>query len=261
MIQYSVIIPAYNEEELLPGTFQALKAAMATVAMDGEVIVVDNNSTDKTAEIARKFEARVIFEKINQISRARNVGAMHARGNYLLFLDADTMITPDLLQTALNNLKNKQLSGGGSTVIPDKKIKPFYQRGMDIWNWFSVRSQIAAGSFIYCLRDGFEAVGGFSQKVYAGEEHPQRGEVEQHVLPPSLSPDRASSFRFFFFATRLRSQAATETLSCMRSTRTPLRMRANNSPLSIGFRRKSSAPASSAWIMSEDPQRTERKRM
>ena len=169
-IEYTVIIPAYNEEKLLPGTFKALRAAMTTVAMDGEVIVVDNNSTDKTAEIARKFEARVIFEKINQISRARNAGAKHARGIYLLFLDADTIISPGLLQTALQNLKNKQCSGGGSTVIPDKKIKPFYQRGMDIWNWFSVRSEIAAGSFIYCLRDGFEAVGGFSEKVYASEE-------------------------------------------------------------------------------------------
>ena len=158
MIQYSVIVPAYNEEELLPGTLQALKAAMTTVAVDGEVILVDNNSTDKTAEIARKFEARVIFEKINQISRARNIGAKHARGYYLLFLDADTMISPGLLQTALENLKNRQCCGGGSTFIPDKKIKPVYQRGMDIWNWFSVRSEIAAGSFIYCLRDGFEAV-------------------------------------------------------------------------------------------------------
>ena len=169
-IEYTVIIPAYNEEELLPGTFTALKSAMTTVAMAGEVIVVDNNSTDNTAEIARKFEARVIFEKINQISRARNAGAKYARGIYLLFLDADTLISPDLLQTALQNLKNKQYSGGGSTFIPDKTIKPFYQRGVDIWNWFSVRSEIAAGSFIYCLRDGFEAVGGFSEKVYASEE-------------------------------------------------------------------------------------------
>ena len=169
-IEYTVIIPAYNEQESLPGTFNALKAAMTTVAMDGEVIVVDNNSTDKTAEIARKFEARVIFEKINQISRARNAGARHARGIYLLFLDADTLISPVLLQTALDNLKNDHCSGGGSTVRPDKKIKPFYQRGMDVWNSFSVGSGIAAGSFIYCRRDGFEAVGGFSEKVYASEE-------------------------------------------------------------------------------------------
>jgi len=170
IIEYTVIIPAYNEEELLADTLKALKEAMMTVSMHGEILVVDNNSTDKTAEIARRFEAGVIFEKINQISRARNAGAKHARGFYFLFLDADTLISADLLQTALQNLKNKQCSGGGSTVIPDKKIKPFYQRGMNIWNWFSVWSEIAAGSFIYCLRDGFEDVGGFSEKVYASEE-------------------------------------------------------------------------------------------
>jgi glycosyltransferase involved in cell wall biosynthesis len=170
MIPYSVIIPAYNEEELLPDTLKALKAAMTVVTMHGEVIVVDNNSTDNTAEIAKTFGAKIIFEKINQISRARNAGAKNAEGQYFIFLDADTLISPGLLQTALLNLKNRRCSGGGSILKPDKKIKPFYQRGMDIWNCFSVRSEIAAGSFIYCLRDGFEAVGGFSEKVYASEE-------------------------------------------------------------------------------------------
>jgi glycosyltransferase involved in cell wall biosynthesis len=170
MVHYSVIIPAYNEEAFLLQTLKALQTAMAAVTMKGEIIVVDNNSTDKTPDMAKQYEAKVVFEPINQISRARNAGVKHARGIYLLFLDADTLISPGLLQTALQNLKNKQCSGGGSTFIPDKKIKPFYQRGMDIWNWFSVRSEIAAGSFIYCLRDGFEAVGGFSEKVYASEE-------------------------------------------------------------------------------------------
>jgi glycosyltransferase involved in cell wall biosynthesis len=170
MIHYSVIIPAYNEEELLPHTLEALQTAMSEVLMKGEIIVVDNNSSDKTPDIAKQYEAKPVFEPINQISRARNAGARHARGIYLLFLDADTLISPGLLQTALDNLKNKLCGGGGSTVLPDKKIKPFYQRGLEIWNWFSVRSEIAAGSFIYCLRDGFEAVGGFSEKVYASEE-------------------------------------------------------------------------------------------
>ena len=170
MVHYSVIIPAYNEEELLPQTLLALKKAMAEVFMEGEVIVVDNNSSDKTPYIAKQFEANTVFEPINQISRARNTGARHARGIYLLFLDADTLISPELLQSALDHLKDKRYGGGGSTVLPDKKIPPYYQRGLNFWNWFSVRSEIAAGSFIYCLREGFEAVGGFSEKVYASEE-------------------------------------------------------------------------------------------
>ncbi|UCH22819.1 MAG: glycosyltransferase [Deltaproteobacteria bacterium] len=169
-IEYSVIIPAYNEEALLARTLEALRAAMMTVALMGEVIVVDNNSTDKTPKIAQKFGADIIFEKINQISRARNTGAKRARGRYLIFLDADTLISPKLLQTALENLKDNACCGGGATVRPDKSIKPFYQRGLDFWNRFSAKFGVAAGSFIYCLREGFEAVGGFSEKVYASEE-------------------------------------------------------------------------------------------
>ena len=48
-ISYSVIIPAYNEESFLPGTLAGLKSAMATVQLPGEIIVVDNDSTDNTA--------------------------------------------------------------------------------------------------------------------------------------------------------------------------------------------------------------------
>jgi len=170
MIHYSVIIPAYNEEELLPHTLRALDTAMLTSPMAGEVIVVDNNSTDKTADIAQQFGAKTIFEKFNQISRARNAGAHHAQGRYFIFLDADTLISPALLQTALHNLQNNTYCGGGSTVRPDKKINRFYQRGLNFWNWFSLKFEIAAGSFIYCRREGFKAVGGFSEKVYATEE-------------------------------------------------------------------------------------------
>ena len=169
-IDYTIIVPAYNEEELLPHTLKALEAAMAEVSLQGEIIVVDNNSSDKTPHIAGQFKARTVFEPINQISRARNTGARHARGSYLLFLDADTLISPALLKAALDNLKDRRYGGGGSTMLPDKKLPLYYQGGWNFWNWFSVRSEIAAGSFIYCLREGFEAIGGFSEKVYASEE-------------------------------------------------------------------------------------------
>ncbi|UCD30686.1 MAG: glycosyltransferase, partial [Planctomycetota bacterium] len=50
MVNYSVIIPAYNEEAFLPQTLKALQTAMAALTMKGEIIVVDNNSTDKTPD-------------------------------------------------------------------------------------------------------------------------------------------------------------------------------------------------------------------
>ncbi len=170
MVDYSIIIPAFNEEAFLPQTLLSLKTAMPLVPREGEVIVVDNNSTDQTAVIARQYGAQVVFEKYNQISRARNTGARHAHGQFLIFLDADTTLSHQLLTRALDNVSKRDCCGGGSTIRGDISLKPAFQLGLDLWNWFSVKFKYAAGSFIYCRRDGFECVGGFNEKVYAGEE-------------------------------------------------------------------------------------------
>jgi glycosyltransferase involved in cell wall biosynthesis len=168
--EYSIVVPAFNEELYLPQTLDNLHSAMMTVPMAGEIIVVDNNSTDRTSDVARRRGATVVFEAINQISRARNTGARSARGHYLIFVDADTRVSPELLQLALDRLKDKACAGGGAAVAPDKPLMPFYRLAIDVWNRFSIKFNIAAGCFIFCLKESFEAVGGFSQKVYVGEE-------------------------------------------------------------------------------------------
>lgn len=168
--EYSIVVPAFNEERYLPQTLDALRSAMAAVAAPGEIIVVDNNSTDRTSDVARHWGATVAFEAINQISRARNTGAGRARGRYLIFVDADTRISPELLQLALDRLEGRTCAGGGATVAPDTPLEPFYRLAVDAWNRFSRKFNIAAGCFMFCLREAFEAVGGFSQKVYVGEE-------------------------------------------------------------------------------------------
>ncbi len=170
MLSYSIIIPAFNEEAHLPGTLAAVHVAMRQVPEPGEVIVVDNNSTDRTAAVAREYGARVVFEPINQISRARNAGARASTGKWLVFLDADTLLPPALLMQAIANLGSGQIAGGGALMEMDAPISPRYQRVVNIWTWVSRKLQWAAGSFVYCTREGFDAVGGFSLKVYAGEE-------------------------------------------------------------------------------------------
>lgn len=170
-ILYSVIIPAYNEESLLPATLAALKNAMEDIEYPGEIIVVDNNSTDNTAQIAFGFNVRVIFEPVNQISRARNTGAKAACGQYLVFLDADTIISPKLLDRALKNLSSGKCCGGGVKVEFDlDNSLPVARLALALWNWTSINFKLAAGCFIYCLKDTFCAVNGFSEKVYASEE-------------------------------------------------------------------------------------------
>lgn len=166
---YSVIIPAYNEEKYLPQTLQNLKDVMATIDLPGEIIVTDNNSSDRTSEIAKTYGAHLVFEAINQISRARNTGARIAKSDILIFLDADTSIPEGLLRTALQNLKEGHC-GGGTTITFDRPTGPFSKMILSAWTAISLYFQLAAGSFIYCRRDAFEDIGGFSEKLYAAEE-------------------------------------------------------------------------------------------
>ncbi len=169
-ISYSVVIPAYNEQAWLPATLDALQKAMKAIAMAGEVIVADNNSHDGTAAIAREYGAIVVFEPMNQISRARNAGAKAARGRYLIFLDADTILSTALLQSALNNLSGGTCCGGGGKVVYEEELPGIVRGATELWNRLSVGFGMAAGCFVYCLKEAFDAVGGFSQNVYASEE-------------------------------------------------------------------------------------------
>ncbi len=168
-VDYSIIVPAYNEEQWLPATLDALKLAMADNALRGELIVVDNNSSDTTAQVAEQAGARVVFEAVNQISRARNAGARVAQGRYFIFVDADTHISPELIQQALDNLA-AGCCGGGVQVEFDQPLRLDVRIGLAAWNALSRNRRWAAGCFVYARREGFEAVGGFSEKVYASEE-------------------------------------------------------------------------------------------
>ncbi|MBE9515434.1 MAG: glycosyltransferase [Proteobacteria bacterium] len=169
-VDYSIVVPAYNEVAWLPDTFVALRQAMAACSLAGEIIVTDNNSTDDTAELARKLGATVVFEPVNQISRARNTGARSAKGKYLIFVDADTHISPELLNAALDRMQSGKCCGGGSVVKFDRQLTAIQEKGLAAWTLLSKKLGMGAGCFLFCHRDDFEQVGGFSEAVYASEE-------------------------------------------------------------------------------------------
>ncbi|HNT89861.1 MAG TPA: glycosyltransferase family A protein, partial [Candidatus Hydrogenedentes bacterium] len=98
-IQFSVVIPAHNEEAVIALCLRSLEA-MDYPRERYEVIVVDDASTDRTAEIAREFGARVITEKCASIAAVRNRGAREARGEIIAHLDADMIVDPLWLKRA-----------------------------------------------------------------------------------------------------------------------------------------------------------------
>ncbi len=168
---YSIVIPAFNEEKLLPDTLAALAAAMAALPqLAGEVIVTDNDSADRTAAVAALHGVRVVFEKHRQIARARNAGAAAARGRYLVFVDADTRVSPALLGRTLRVLESDAFCGGGATVVFDGRLTLAAALSARLWNLLSRLCRWAAGSYIFCRREAFVGIGGFDERFYASEE-------------------------------------------------------------------------------------------
>ena len=165
----SFIIPAHNEEQLIADALRAIRAAAAAIGDAYELVVVDDASSDRTAEIARAEGARVERVGYRQISRTRNAGARVASGDRLIFVDADTIISEQVVRAALAALDAGAIAGG-ATLRMDGAV-PLYARGLVVItaavmkrkNWF-------AGCFVFCTREAFDAVGGFDEALFASEE-------------------------------------------------------------------------------------------
>jgi glycosyltransferase involved in cell wall biosynthesis len=168
----SIIIPAFNEERLIERCLQSISVSLAanvTPGFTSEIIVVDNNSTDKTADLARHAGAQVVFEAINQIGRARNVGAAQAAGDWLLFLDADSLLNPGLLADILKVIRDGNSVGCGCTL--DMPGIPWWANWtLQLWMGTSIVFRWASGALFVCRSDAFRHVGGFSHEIYAAEE-------------------------------------------------------------------------------------------
>lgn len=171
-VKISVIVPAFNEEKLIADTLRSIRAAAASFAQLGwgtELVVCDNNSTDRTAELAREAGAKVVFEPVNQIGRARNSGAAGASGDWLIFIDADSQPSAELFSDVAVAIRTGRCLAGGSTVRLDGSypVASLVTRG---WNLLSRVKKWAAGSFIFCEAAAFRETGGFSHELFASEE-------------------------------------------------------------------------------------------
>ncbi len=171
-MKVSVVVPAYNEEKLLSQSLSSIRAALQafeTAGWESELIVCDNNSTDRTPAIAAAAGARVVFEPVNQISRARNAGAAQATGDWLVFVDADSFPSPELFLEAKEVMAAGRCLAGGSTVAYEHA--PLGAAlAIALWNAVSRLCKWAAGSFIFCEAAAFREAGGFSEELYASEE-------------------------------------------------------------------------------------------
>ncbi|GEM_PF-121118 len=172
-ISISVVIPAYNEEGYLPATLAALMKASALLTTRtgkaAEIIVVDNQSTDKTASIARLHGARVVSEATHNIARVRNTGADAARGDVLVFVDADTIVPELLFVRICNALSDINVDGGAFDTLyrPKRIVLRLY---LGLWRLFGRFFRMAQGPTQFARREAFAALGGYKEHLYMGED-------------------------------------------------------------------------------------------
>lgn len=165
----SFVIPAYDEERWIGGTLAAIHAAAIGMGEPYEVIVADDASSDRTAQIAAAQGAHVVSVRRRQIAAARNAGARASRGDRLVFVDADTRIDASLLNAALAVL-HSGAAGGGAAIRFDGRLPRYYGVLEPLLHWVQRAARFAGGCFLFCTRDAFERVGGFDERMYGAEE-------------------------------------------------------------------------------------------
>lgn len=165
----SFIIPAHDEEAVIEPTIRAIDAAARRVQVPCEVIVVDDGSTDRTGALAEALGAHVIRIDARHIAKARNAGAAAATSDTFVFVDADTIVTADVVRGVVRALAGGAV-GGSAEVQADHPAPRYVPLMMAVvtlacrwFGWFG-------GCFIYCRRDVFQAIGGFDERLFAAEE-------------------------------------------------------------------------------------------
>jgi len=160
----SIIIPTYNSARTVSTLLSSIrKQSYSSI----EIIVVDNFSTDSTPEIAKTYGAKVISHRSGR-SEARNVGASHAKGRYLFFLDSDLELTPFVVERCVKVCETKLLDG---VIIPEKsKGKGFWAecRGLEKLAYINDKHKM---SILFMRKDVFDRLGGYDKDLVAGEDY------------------------------------------------------------------------------------------
>lgn len=170
MMKISVIVPAYNEEQCLPETLERISQALSIAACPSEIIVVDNDSQDKTKQIAESFGATVILEHEHNIAKVRNAGAANATGDVLIFIDADTLVPATLFQKIVAVMEDEKCFGGAVAVeyeAFERKWMKYYLWG---WKFWGRVFNLAQGATQFCRKLAFEGLAGYDQAVFMGED-------------------------------------------------------------------------------------------
>lgn len=174
--ELSIIIPTLNEASYLPQLLESI--AKQTYTGKVQVIVVDGHSNDQTVALARSFEGRLRDLLVLQATRGtgtqRNIGAERAKHRYLLFLDADVVLPPRLLEqlTAKLRVEGPFVAGVMHTAVGMDLVDRLFMAvayTLIFVSWIG-RSPATVGDFILTTRENHRTVKGFAEGAILGED-------------------------------------------------------------------------------------------
>jgi glycosyltransferase involved in cell wall biosynthesis len=128
-MKVSIVIPAYNEEDCIE---RCIKSVLNQNYKDLEVILVDDGSTDKTVEIAKKYPIKIIKGQHEGNSVAKNLGWREAKGDIVIFIDADMVIHPNYVSETVKCYKKKGVGGTAHREQPFNKNPSFIARMLNL---------------------------------------------------------------------------------------------------------------------------------
>ena len=204
---FSIIIPALNEEHFIGKLLQALKSQ---TFQDFEVIVVDAQSNDRTVKVVKKFQndfpLKIISTNLRNISGSRNVGANSAKGEYLFFIDSDNSVFPSFLAEVRKIIESKKSEMIIPSVVPDSQ-KAVYKIIYSAVNGLvavskSLNIAFSTGGNLIIKRDKFEALEGFSEKIFVGEDH----DIVKQAIKKKLKITFMSHPKIIFSVRRLEKE-------------------------------------------------------
>lgn len=174
-MKISVVIPAHNEEKYIGRTLNSIKE-LDKKDWDVEVIVINGGSTDKTAEIAKKYGVKVINEPHKGIGFTRQEGLLHAKGEIVVFTDADTVVPKDWLvkhYTALTAPSVVCTYGGyrySDGNFPLYHLFNYIQPVLVYFAYKLFNLPIASGQNIACWKKKALEIGGFDENIPVMED-------------------------------------------------------------------------------------------
>ena len=172
---FTVVVPAHNEEKYIGKCLRAVRSAAKYVAPDNvEIIVVANRCTDHTAAIAERYGAKVLTNEEKCIAAVRNAGVRAAKGRIIVTVDADSLMTKYSLAEIRSMLESRKYVGGGTNPKFDRMSLGIAASTLYVaLNLIPVMVKnggyLSGAMFWFCKRD-FDAIGGFDESLVSLED-------------------------------------------------------------------------------------------